>query len=150
MADNEKSEINVLNQKHFEEITKSSIQRTKTGEVIEPLFDYHSIDDYTKLAVKDVISILENESNDKKKSIDIIKEKFQIEEVPEYDQKTSLWKTMMSEYKLGESIQGFKVIQNKDGSKTKIPVIAFTGELDYLDEVIKSLINKIKIMITKK
>jgi len=148
MADNEKSKTNVLDQKHFEEITKSGHQRTKTGEVIEPLFDYHSIDDYTKLAVKDIIKIIEN--TDKNASINLIKQKFQIEETPEYDQNKSLWRSMMSEYKLGESIQGFKIIQNENGTKVKVPVISFTGELDYLDEVIKSLINKIKIMITKK
>lgn len=148
MADNEKSKTKVLNQKHFEEITKSGHQRTKTGEVIEPLFDYHSIDDYTKLAVKDIIKIIEN--TDKNNSINLIKQKFQIEETPEYDQNKSLWRSMMSEYKLGESIQGYKIIQNEDGTKVKVPVIAFTSELDYLDEVIKSLINKIKIMITKK
>ena len=109
MADNESK---VVDQKHYEEITKSGHQRTKTGEVIQPLFDYHSIDEYTKLAIKDIVEVLEDDKIDKKQSINIIKEKFQLEEIPEYDIENSLWKNMMSEFKLGESIQGYKIVQD--------------------------------------
>ena len=64
MADNESK---VVDQKKYEEITKSKHQRTRTGEVIQPLFDYNSIDDYTKLAIRDIVDILENDNIDKKK-----------------------------------------------------------------------------------
>ena len=146
MADNESK---VVDQKKYEEITKSGHQRTKTGEVIQPLFDYNSIDDYTKLAINDIVDVLENDKISKKQSIDIIKQKFQLEEIPEYDVENSLWKNMMSEFKLGESIQGYKIVQDNMGNKTKIPVLSFTGELDYLDNVMQKLLNRIKNMVKK-
>ena len=143
MADNE---LKVVDQKKYEEITKSGHQRTKTGEVIQPLFDYNSIDDYTKLAIRDIVDILENDNIDKKRSIDVIKHKFQLEEIPEYDVGKSLWKNMMYEFKLGESIQGWKIVEDDKGKKLKIPVISFTGELDYLDDVMKKLIARINMI----
>ncbi len=143
MADNESK---VVDQKKYEEITKSKHQRTRTGEVIQPLFDYNSIDDYTKLAIRDIVDILENDNIDKKRSIDVIKHKFQLEEIPEYDVGKSLWKNMMYEFKLGESIQGWKIIEDNKGKKLKIPVISFTGELDYLDDVMKKLIARINMI----
>ena len=146
MADNE---LKVVDQKKYEEITKSGHQRTKTGEVIQPLFDYNSIDDYTKLAIRDIVQVLEDDKIDKKQSINIIKDKFQLEEVPEYNIEKSLWKSMMSEFNLGESIQGWKIVQDSEGKKLKIPVISFTGELDYLDDVMQKLITRIKHMVKK-
>ena len=82
----------------------------------------------------------------KKRSIDVIKHKFQLEEIPEYDVGKSLWKNMMYEFKLGESIQGWKIIEDNKGKKLKIPVISFTGELDYLDDVMKKLIARINMI----
>ena len=146
MADNESK---VVDQKHYEEITKSGHQRTKTGEVIQPLFDYHSIDDYTKLAIRDIVQVLEDDKIDKKQSINIIKDKFQLEEVPEYNIEKSLWKSMMSEFNLGESIQGWKIVQDSENKKIKIPVLSFTGELDYLDDVMQKLLTRIKNMVKK-
>ena len=140
------NESKVVDQKKYEEITKTKHQRTKTGEVIQPLFDYNSIDDYTKLAIRDIVDILENDNIDKKRSIDVIKHKFQLEEIPEYDVGKSLWKNMMYEFKLGESIQGWKIIEDDKGKKLKIPVISFTGELDYLDDVMKKLIARINMI----
>ena len=103
MADKNK----VLSQTQYEDILQQSQAKTRTGEVIEPLFDYHSIDDYTKLAIGDVIKMVEK-NDDKEKLVNILKDKFQITETPIYDTKKSLWHTLMKEYKLGESIQGFK------------------------------------------
>ena len=140
------NESKVVDQKKYEEITKTKHQRTKTGEVIQPLFDYNSIDDYTKLAIRDIVDILENDNIDKKRSIDVIKHKFQLEEIPEYDVGKSLWKNMMYEFKLGESIQGWKIVEDDKGKKLKIPVISFTGELDYLDDVMKKLIARINMI----
>ena len=53
----------------------------------------------------------------------------------------------MKEYKLGESLQGFKIIQKPDGTKEKIPVISFTAELDYLDQVMREVLTKLKSQI---
>ena len=142
MADKNK----VLSQTQYEDILQRSQQKTKTGEVIEPLFDYHSIDDYTKLAINDVIKLVEN-NDDKEKLVNVLKDKFQITEIPIYDRNKSLWHTLMKEYKLGESLQGFKIIQKPDGTKEKIPVISFTAELDYLDKVMKEILTKLKSQI---
>ena len=142
MADENK----VLSQTQYEDILQRSQQKTKTGEVIEPLFDYHSIDDYTKLAIGDVIKMVED-NDDKEKLVNTLKDKFQITETPIYDTKKSLWHTLMNDYKLGESIQGFKIVQKSDGTKEKIPVISFTAELDYLDEVMKEVLTKLKSQI---
>ena len=41
-------------------------------------------------------------------------------------------------------IIGFKIIQKPDGTKEKIPVLSFTAELDYLDEVMREILTKLK------
>ena len=142
MADENK----VISQKQYEDILQQSQAKTRTGEVIEPLFDYNNIDDYTKLAISDVIKMVEN-NDDKEKLVNVLKDKFQITETPTYDTNKSLWHTMMKEYRLGESIQGFKIIQKPDGTKEKIPVLSFTAELDYLDEVMREILTKLKSQI---
>ena len=81
--------------------------------------------------------------------IELIKDKFQLEEVPEYNIEKSLWKSMMSEFNLGESIQGWKIVQDSEGKKIKIRVLSFTGELDYLDDVMQKLLTRIKNMVKK-
>ena len=140
------NENKVISQKQYEDILQQSQAKTRTGEVIEPLFDYHNIDDYTKLAISDVIKMVEN-NDDKEKLVNVLKDKFQITETPTYDTNKSLWHTMMKEYRLGESIQGFKIIQKPDGTKEKIPVLSFTAELDYLDEVMREILTKLKSQI---
>ena len=142
MADENK----VISQKQYEDILQQSQAKTRTGEVIEPLFDYNNIDDYTKLAISDVIKMVEN-NDDKEKLVNVLKDKIQITETPTYDTNKSLWHTKMKEYRLGESIQGFKIIQKPDGTKEKIPVLSFTAELDYLDEVMREILTKLKSQI---
>jgi len=146
MAD-EKSKV--LNQDKYQKLLNKSLQTTRTGEVIEPVFDYNEIDDYTKLAVKDIIDIIDSTDN-KQIASQIIKEKFKLENIPIYDENKSLWKQMMKEFKLGESIQGYKVIIKDNGKKEKIPVLGFTAELDYLDEVLKKVMFKMKEALKNK
>ena len=58
-----------------------------------------NIDDYTKLAISDVIKMVEN-NDDKEKLVNVLKDKFQITETPTYDTNKSLWHTMMKEYNI--------------------------------------------------
>jgi predicted house-cleaning noncanonical NTP pyrophosphatase (MazG superfamily) len=70
-----------------------------------------------------------------------IEKNFKIVKYEEYDFKDSLWNKLSQKAndKLGQSIQGFRIENNK-----KIPHIGFSADLDYLDEFVLDIANIVK------
>ena len=121
------------------------LKNLKKTKLITPL-SYEDITADTKKAVEDIIEILKDRTN-KGIPIDFICEellqKFKIEEIPMMDEKSTLWYELTKDEKIGKSYQGYKII-SKDGKKIKIPHIAFSGDLDMLEDFVIRLLRKLK------
>jgi hypothetical protein len=107
---------------------------------------YEDITDDTKKAVEDIIKILKDRTN-QGVTIDLICEEllqlFKIENIPMMDEKNTLWYELTKDEKIGKSYQGYKIV-SKDGKKLKIPHIAFSGDLDQLEDFTIRLLRKLK------
>jgi hypothetical protein len=121
------------------------LKNLKEPKLITPL-SYEDISADTKKAVVDIIEILKDRTN-QGISIDLVCEellqKFKIEEIPMMDEKSTLWYDLTKDEKIGKSYQGYKII-SKDGKKIKIPHIAFSGDLDMLEDFAIRLLRKLK------
>jgi hypothetical protein len=121
------------------------LKKLKKTKLITPL-SYEDITADTKKAVEDIIEILKDRTN-RGIPIDLICEellqKFKIEEIPMMDEKSTLWYELTKDEKIGKSYQGYKII-SKDGKKIKIPHIAFSGDLDMLEDFAIRLLRKLK------
>jgi hypothetical protein len=115
-------------------------------EKLHHLLSYEDITDDIKKAVEDIIKILKDRTS-QGVPIDLICEellqKFKIEEIPMMDEKSTLWYELTKDEKIGKSYQGYKII-SKDGKKIKIPHIAFSGDLDMLEDFAIRLLRKLK------
>jgi hypothetical protein len=118
---------------------------------IKPVFNFDNLNDTHKEAVSEVISILNNRQGiPQHMIIEELKQNFQIEDIPEMDQSTSLWRQLTKDYPIGASIQGYRVEKDKDGKKYKVPHIAFSSDLDVLDDMMKNIITDVKHSLGKK
>lgn len=116
-----------------------------TGEAIEGVFDYGSITDRDKKLIEEVIKLLRERPGVPSDMItEELKQRFELEEVPTKSIEDSVWGQLTKDERLGQSVQGFRLARNEDGSKIKIPHVGFSADLDYLDEFVNRLINKIK------
>ena len=126
------------------------LKNVKKKKLHHPL-SYEDITDDIKKAVEDIIKILKDRTS-QGVPIDLICEEllqlFKIENIPMMDEKTTLWHELTKDEKIGRSYQGYKVI-SKDGKKLKIPHIAFSADLDMLEDFSKRLLQKIKDMTKK-
>ena len=121
------------------------LEKLKETKLITPL-SYEDITADIKKAVEDIIEILKDRTN-RGIPVDLICEelyqKFKIEEIPMMDEKSTLWYELTKDEKIGKSYQGYKII-SKDGKKIKIPHIAFSGDLDMLEDFVIRLLRKLK------
>ena len=121
------------------------LKKLKEKKLITPL-SYEDITADTKKAVEDIIEILKDRTN-KGIPIDLICEEllqlFKIENIPMMDEKNTLWYELTKDEKIGKSYQGYKIV-SKDGKKLKIPHIAFSGDLDQLEDFTIRLLRKLK------
>ena len=63
----------------------------------------------------------------------------------------SLWYELTKNENLGVSIQGYREVTQEDGKKIRIPHIAMSADLDYLDDVVKRIFSTIRnLTINKK
>ena len=121
--------------------TEGKLLSNKTGENIEHIFDYGQIhDDRVKDTAEEIVKILRD--NQTLSIDDLIKElteRFQLIEYPMHPVEESLWHIFTENEKIGTSIQGVRQI-GTDENGYRIPHIAFSADLDYLDEFLIRLI----------
>lgn len=127
-----------------------NLKDVKKKKLHHPL-SYEDITDDIKKAVEEIIRILKDRTN-QGVPVDLICEEllqlFKIENIPMMDEKNTLWYELTKDEKIGRSYQGYKII-SKDGKKLKIPHIAFSGDLDMLEDFSKRLLQKMKDMVKK-
>jgi len=103
------------------------------------------VSDRDRNVAKEVIRILEENQN---KSFDEIKstilESFHIEKIPEKKVEDSMWYKFTKEFALGAMPQGFRLVKDKDGKKTKVPYIGFSADTDTLDKMLIHLLEMVK------
>jgi len=116
-----------------------------TGKPIDKVFDYGEISEKDKKVVKEVLSHLHKDIPFDQQ-VELIKKKFQITEIPTVKLEESIWYQFTKDFKLGQSIQGLSKRKNKDGEEYNVPHIGFSADLDYLDNVIEKIIEKVKQM----
>jgi hypothetical protein len=127
-----------------------------TGEKITPLFDYGIIEydgnaenqdnlkQNIKRVVEEVVELVDkNKELNGHQILDKIKDKFNIEKPQIYKYEDSVWHQFTKDERLGFSLQGFREV-NENGKKIRIPHVAFSADLDYLDAFINRLVTKIK------
>lgn len=130
--------------------TDGGLISNTTGEKIQSVFDYGAMiyekdknPEYIKL-LEDVIEFLKQNPNQKSgQSAEMLKSKFHIAEVPIQRVEDSLWYQFTKDEKLGQSLQGWR----EDGvgeNRKRIPHVAFSADLDYLDGFINRIIKKAK------
>tara|TARA_Y100001937_G_C7114870_1_gene329651 strand:- start:872 stop:1339 length:468 start_codon:yes stop_codon:yes gene_type:complete len=122
------------------------------GSKIEPMFDYGVMqyEGDTELAsqarrfIEELTLLLEkNKDKTVNEVLDDFKEKFKIKKIEHYKVENSLWGQFTKDEKIGMSLQGFRQI-TKDGKPYRIPHVAFSADLDYLDGFINRIIKKAK------
>ena len=115
-----------------------------TGEAIEGIFDYGSITERDKTVVKEIIEVLKGRDGiPMSMVVEELLTKFNIVEIPMKKIEESVWGELTKDERLGQSIQGFRLSKDKDGNKVRIPHVGFSADLDYLDEFVNRLVNKI-------
>jgi len=140
MAEEEKFGV-----KNPNEGTDGKMASNMTGEAIQPNYDYGNITDSDKKVVKEIIDLL-NARGMVPCSIfaEELKTRFQIEQIPMKPIETSLWHQFTKNERIGTSVQGFRESKDENGKKIRIPHIGFSADLDYLDEMIQRIVQRIK------
>ena len=124
--------------------TEGKVASNMTGEAIDGLYDYGNITDSDKLLVKEIIDLLrERDQVPCGMFAEELKTKFQLVEIPIKKIEDSVWGQLTKDERLGQSIQGFRNA-TVDGKKIRIPHIGFSADLDYLDEFVNRIVNKVK------
>jgi len=116
-----------------------------TGEAIESVFDYGSITERDKKLIEEVIKLMRSRPGvPGDMVVEELKQKFELEEIPMKKIEDSVWGQLTKDERLGQSIQGFRLVRDEKGNKLKIPHVGFSADLDYLDEFINRLAKKIE------
>ncbi len=125
--------------------TEGKMASNMTGEAIEGLYDYGNITDSDKLLVKEIIDLLrERDQVPCGMFAEELKTRFQLVEIPMKKIEDSIWGQLTKDERIGQSIQGFRQSTDENGEKIRIPHVGFSADLDYLDEFVNRLANKIK------
>ena len=126
------------------------IKSNVTGQNIRSILDYDKITNEHKQAAEAVVELIEK-NNSLNIPIEItiaqIKSNFKLEKIKEIQIKDSLFFSVLGNEKLGVTIQGYREEYNEKGEKIKIPHISFSADIDYFDNILKKLIEKIKTSI---
>ena len=120
----------------------------KNDENYEGLYNYQP-SEITKEHKQVVLEVLKHFESRKDVSYDIIKtellQKFNIEEVPMLDIKDTLWYHLTKDIQEAQgNIQGFKLKNLENGKKVKVPYISFTLDLEKLNVLLLTIIEKSK------
>jgi|694.fasta_scaffold33071_13 hypothetical protein len=112
---------------------------------INPVFNFDLLNSTHKEAVSEVISLLEKRKDVPQHIvIEELKQSFQLEDIPEMDVKSTLWHQFTKDEPIGANIQGYRIEKDADGKKRKIPHIAFSSDLDVLEEMMKRIITTVR------
>ena len=121
-----------------------------TGEAIQSNYDYGNISDGDKKVVKEIIDLLRNRGDVPCSMFaEELKTRFELEEIPMKKIEDSIWGQLTKDERLGQSVQGFRQTTDENGKKIRIPHVGFSADLDYLDEFVNRLVNKVKNIETK-
>ena len=125
--------------------TEGKMASNMTGEAIEGLYDYGNITDSDKLLVKEIIDLLrQRDQVPCGMFAEELKTRFQLVEIPMKKIEDSIWGQLTKDERIGQSIQGFRQSTDENGENIRIPHVGFSADLDYLDEFVNRLANKIK------
>jgi len=125
--------------------TDGHVASNMTGEAIESVFDYGSITERDKKLIEEVIKLMRGRPGvPGDMVVEELKQKFELEEIPMKKIEDSVWGQLTKDERLGQSIQGFRLVRDEKGNKLKIPHVGFSADLDYLDEFINRLAKKIE------
>jgi hypothetical protein len=116
----------------------------QAGVEIEPTFDYGDIKQEHKDVVLEIIKWLrERNGVPVEMLIEELKIKFHIEEVPMKKIEDTVWGQLTKGERLGASIQGYRETKDENGKRIRIPHIGFSADLDYLDEFLNRIVEKV-------
>ncbi len=112
------------------------------------LYDYDFVTNRDKETAEEVINQIEKLKN---LPLDIALEKikidFKIKEIRKIPVNEGLFYNFFKDEKLGASVQGYNRKKDKEGNDYTVPFITFGADREYLDDMIKRLITKIKNII---
>ena len=110
----------------------------------EEVFSTIDTTDDQKKAIR---SVLQHIKNRKSIPLDIvlqeIEQQYSLEDVPEMNIEESIWYQLTKNERIGFQKQGFR-IDIVNGKWVKIPHLSFSSDLDYLDNMINKIVEKIK------
>jgi ribosomal protein S3AE len=110
----------------------------------EEIFSTIDTTDEQKKAIRSVLQHIKNRKNI---PLDIvlqeIQQQYSLEDVPEMNIEESIWYQLTKNERIGFQKQGFRV-DIVNGKRVKIPHLSFSSDLDYLDNMINRIIEKIK------
>ena len=115
-----------------------------TGESITGVFDYGDIKPRDKEVIQEVLTLIKDRPGVPADMIaEELKVKFDIIEIPMKRIEDSIWGQMTKEERLGMSIQGFRQSTDENGNQIRIPHVGFSADLDYLDEFLNRIVEKV-------
>ena len=121
-----------------------------TGEDITPQYDYGNITESDKKVVDEIIGLLRARGDIPCSMFaEELKNKFQVVEIPMKKIEDSVWGQLTKDERLGMSMQGFRQSSDENGNPIRIPHVGFSADLDYLDEFVNRLVNKVNNLKTK-
>ena len=116
-----------------------------TGEAIQGNYDYGNITERDKKLVNEIIDLMRDRSEVPCSIFaEELKTRFQLVEIPMKKIEDSVWGQLTKDERLGQSVQGFRQSTDENGKKIRIPHVGFSADLDYLDEFVNRLVNKIE------
>jgi hypothetical protein len=125
--------------------TDGMMASNMTGEAIDTLYDYGNITDSDKRVVKEIIDLMrQRDQVPCGMFAEELKRRFELVEIPMKKIEDSVWGQLTKDERIGQSIQGFRQSTDENGEKIRIPHVGFSADLDYLDEFVNRLANKIK------
>ena len=124
------------------------IKSTVSGEDILPIVDRTKLTDDQKILLDEILEELQRTSGKPtSSSIENLKIRFNMTNIPVMRYEDSLWYQMTKDEKLGPSIQGFRQIKDKNGEDFRIPHVAFSADLDYLDAMLSRILIKMQNLV---
>ena len=130
--------------KNPNEGTNGKVASNMTGEAITGLYDYGDISESDKKVVNEIITLLRQRKGiPVEMIIEELKTKFELVEIPMKKIEDSVWGQLTKDERLGMSMQGFRQSSDENGNPIRIPHIGFSADLDYLDEFVNRLVNKV-------
>ena len=131
--------------------TKTGVSSDSKKVELTPNFNYGDITEEHKRTVEEVIKfLLLNKDNPLEQTIKEIRTRFKIVDVPMMKYEDSLWYQFTKNENIGNSVQGFKQIRDKNGNFIRIPNIAFSSDLDNLDKMLNRFIKIMEYNIKEK